>query len=368
MSHRFVARSSLGDFYGCGARARGSPPSAVRGAGLDTGEVSSGSAPAQHHTGGSSSGGAPAVHPRSSSSKRVRRDTPGSGSTHPLGACSLEDSAARIKRSLLASKAISRFARYPDRRPSGLISADDGSLDIRELWLHWGRRMQLTRQQLLQSITEHTVGNRGRRRFFLRSDEDGLTWVSVSGSGSQPPPTTPSRFTSWAAPPHDVDSVASVHEAFLVEAVTVDGSASDVKLDPAVKLESDTEHEGSKPLSNAVESPLVSRSPVLWLPSFSGFFPSVLQRPLISAARLWVPPDQQDGVSPPFATQLDLDLDERALPVSASVADTPVGEDLVDQPQSVSTSAADALEGVFPVHSGPLKATSTQFDSVDVSP
>ena len=51
----------------------------------------------------------------------------------------------------------------------------------------------------------------------------------------------------------DVDSVASVHEEFVVDAVPV-------KLDPAVKLESDPDHEGSKPLSDAV---LVSQLPIL---------------------------------------------------------------------------------------------------------
>ena len=110
--------------------------------------------------------------------------------------------AARSMRSLLVSKAISRFARYPDRRPSGLISADDGSIDMHELWLHWGRHMQHTRQQLSQSITERTFGNRGRRRFLLRSDDVGRTWVSVSGPASRFPRNhrrrPPSRFTSRA--------------------------------------------------------------------------------------------------------------------------------------------------------------------------
>ena len=105
---------------------------------------------------------------------------------------------------------------------------------------------------------------------------------------------------------------------------------------------------------------LVSQLPVLCLPSFSRVFPSFLQRPMISIVRLWV--------HPPFATQLDLDLDENALPVSASVADTLEDDDLVDHSLSVSTVAADALEGVFPVHSVPPEVTSTQFDSVNASP
>ena len=77
---------------------------------------------------------------------------------------------------------------------------------------------------------------------------------------------------------------------------------------------------------------------------------------------------QQDGESSPFATLLDLDLDKNALLVSASVASTPEDENLVDHSLSVSTAAADALEGGFPVHSLPSEATSTQFDSVNASP
>ena len=311
MSHRFVARSSLADFHGCGARVRGSPPGVARGAGVDPGKLSSDRAPVRHDTGGSSKdrehtsgyvhvgtvsdrghagrrAHSPVFHLRTAPPKRVRRDAPGSGAASNndhLAACrpscSLDDSAfppldvaaARIKRSLLVSKAISCFARYPDRRPPGLISADDGSLDIHQLWLHWGRRMHLTRRQLLQSITEHTFGSRGRRRFLLRSDEDGRTWVSVSDPGPRFPwnhrrrPRRDSHCGPSASPQvasfpemilvesdDDVDSVASVHEEFVVDSVSVDGFASDVKLDPAVKLESDPEHEGSKPLSHAVES------------------------------------------------------------------------------------------------------------------
>ena len=66
-------------------------------------------------------------------------------------------------RSLQVSKASScfaRFARYPDRRPTGLTSADDGSLDVNHIWLHWGCHM-----------------NFSRRRFLLRSDQQGRTWV-----------------------------------------------------------------------------------------------------------------------------------------------------------------------------------------------
>ena len=134
---------------------------------MDPGKVSCGRAPVRHNTGGSSKdrehtsgyvhvdtvsdrrhagrrARSPVFHPWTTSSKRVRRDAPGSGAASnivPLEACSPDDSAfpppdvaaARIKRSLLVSKAISCFARYPDRRPSGLISADDGSLDNHEL-------------------------------------------------------------------------------------------------------------------------------------------------------------------------------------------------------------------------------------------
>ena len=93
----------------------------------------------------------------------------------------LDLNTGRTRLSLQVSKAISCFARHPDRPPAGLISADDGSLDVHQIWLHWGRWMNCSRQQLLQCITEHAFGSQGRMRFLLRSDEDcgpGSQWPS----------------------------------------------------------------------------------------------------------------------------------------------------------------------------------------------
>ena len=78
---------------------------------------------------------------------------------------------ARLSRQV--SNAITCFARYPDKRPIGLCCAADGSLDIHQVWLHWGRRMNHSRHQLLQFISENAFGSGGRRRFLLSSDTDG---------------------------------------------------------------------------------------------------------------------------------------------------------------------------------------------------
>ena len=112
--------------------------------------------------------------------------------------------------------------------------------------------------------------------------------------------------------------------------------------------------------------PLVSLSPVLWLQSFSVFFCSFVFAETDDFVRPFLgSPDQQDDAPQPFATQLDLDFNEHALPpVSSSFAGTLVDEDLIDHSQSLSFAAADALGGVFPVHSGAVEATSTQFDPV----
>ena len=145
--------------------------------------------------------------------------------------------------------------------------------------------MNFTRHQLLQCITEHTFGSRGRRRFLLRSDEEGRTWVSVSDPvrrfpwshrrrhrrGTHRGPTAAPQVDSFpdviSVESDDDDdsalaSVASVHEAFVVPCVslqsdvagTVDGIAPDVSLHPEVKLECDSELEGAKPLSVSAES------------------------------------------------------------------------------------------------------------------
>ena len=53
---------------------------------------------------------------------------------------SLDEGDALHRRSLLASKTITSFARYLERRPAGVVPAGDGSLDVDQLWIFWGRR------------------------------------------------------------------------------------------------------------------------------------------------------------------------------------------------------------------------------------
>ena len=93
----------------------------------------------------------------------------------------LDTVAGRTCLSLGISMAISCFSRYPHRRPAGLSVSANGSLDIDQVWLHWGRHQGISRQ-LLHCITAHAFGSEGHRRFLLRSDEDGHTWVSVAES------------------------------------------------------------------------------------------------------------------------------------------------------------------------------------------
>ena len=85
------------------------------------------------------------------------------------------ESDALQRRSLLVSKTVTTFARYPDRRPAGVVPAGDGSLDVDQLWVCWGRRCGFSRTQLLQHIADHAISDNGRRRFLLHSDHDGRT-------------------------------------------------------------------------------------------------------------------------------------------------------------------------------------------------
>ena len=65
----------------------------------------------------------------------------------------------------------SRIARYPERRPAGVVPAGDGSLDIDQVWMG---------TQLLQHVADHAIADSGCRRFLLQSDQEGRTWVSVA--------------------------------------------------------------------------------------------------------------------------------------------------------------------------------------------
>ena len=86
---------------------------------------------------------------------------------------SLDNAASRSRLSLLISKAISCFSRYPRRWPAGSSVFANGPLDIDQVWLRWERHQGISRQQLLQCITAHAFGSEGRRRFLLHSDDDG---------------------------------------------------------------------------------------------------------------------------------------------------------------------------------------------------
>ena len=80
----------------------------------------------------------------------------------------------------MVSKSITSLTRYPERRPAGVVPAGDGSLDVDQLWVCWGRRCGFSRTQLLQHIADHAISDSGRRRFLLHSDHDGRTWVTVA--------------------------------------------------------------------------------------------------------------------------------------------------------------------------------------------
>ena len=101
--------------------------------------------------------------------------------------------------SLQVSKAITGFARYPHKRPRGLHSDLDGSLDIDEIWQHWGRLHGVSKHHMLQFISEHAFSSDGRRRFLLRAV------IPRAGPGCR------SRKVCGASPNLAVHVVASVH-------------------------------------------------------------------------------------------------------------------------------------------------------------
>ena len=93
---------------------------------------------------------------------------------------SVAEGDALRRRSLMVSKSITSFARYSERRPAGVVLAGDGSLDVDQVWVCWGRRCGFSRTQLLQHIADHAISDSGRRRFLLHRDHDGRTWVTVA--------------------------------------------------------------------------------------------------------------------------------------------------------------------------------------------
>ena len=93
---------------------------------------------------------------------------------------SLREGEALRRRSLMVSKALTNFARYPERRPVGITPAGDGSLNIDQLWVCWGRHLGLSCDQILQHVADHSIADNGRRWFLLHSDHEGHTWVTVA--------------------------------------------------------------------------------------------------------------------------------------------------------------------------------------------
>ena len=115
---------------------------------------------------------------------------------------SLDEGDAYRRRSHLVSKTIANFARYPERRPAGVVPAGDGSLDIDQVWIYWGWRMGFSRSQHLQHVADHAIADSGRRRFLLHSDHEGRSWVSVAAPfqthASTPPPRVSPKVSSTA--------------------------------------------------------------------------------------------------------------------------------------------------------------------------
>ena len=202
MSHRFVARSSLGPALpgtrgssnvscsggtpsSCGLPA-GGPRACARDPG--GGPVARGS-PADSGLGvGSSSSGLPAGCPRACvpapDGGQVLPRTRGFAAASDGSQPSSKRARFQVPDACLpptpeVSKAISAFSRYPHRRPAGLCPNADGSLNIHEIWSLWGRFHGVSKNNMLQFIAEHAFHAAGHRRFLLRSDCEGQTWVTV---------------------------------------------------------------------------------------------------------------------------------------------------------------------------------------------
>ena len=139
--------------------------------------------------------------------------------------------------SLQISKAITGFARYPHKRPRGLHSDYDGSLDIDEIWKHWGRHHGVSKRHMLQFISEHAFSSEGRRRFLLRSDHDGRTWVSVTRSlrrfsKRRRQCGCPGASRTLATARDGDDDMLSISSGCSLEAVQATGS-TEVKSEPS---------------------------------------------------------------------------------------------------------------------------------------
>ena len=54
--------------------------------------------------------------------------------------------------------------------------------------------MGLSRDQILQRIADHAIADSGRRRFLLRSDHEGHTWITVAAPTARPARRLRRRF------------------------------------------------------------------------------------------------------------------------------------------------------------------------------
>ena len=96
-----------------------------------------------------------------------------------------------LQRSLRINKAITTFARFLDRRPAGLAAAEDGSLDIHQIWQHSEHQLNLGRQELL-----HEARLRGLWQMaFPSSQRCSRTHLGLSGclAPHATPSTTPGQ-------------------------------------------------------------------------------------------------------------------------------------------------------------------------------
>ena len=174
MSHRFVARSSMGSAL---PGARGPAIASCSGGSSASGGLLPGGSRARVHgaKGGSVDCGSPtgsALQVRSSPGSRSCAPSPGDcdeslpsskRARFQVPIDCLPPTPAESRLSLEVSKAISAFARYPHRRPAGLLPSDDGSLNIHDIWNLWGRFHGVSKHNMLQFIAEHAFHTAGHR-------------------------------------------------------------------------------------------------------------------------------------------------------------------------------------------------------------
>ena len=255
MAHRFVAKSRFGA-TSSSARSSGDQREAVscglhvsgRDSGKASGSVWFEATQSASHSSGNPRVLAPAMGSvalsaklgRGATASQPHDDAPWFPSKRPR--LSLVETAPQptpldSRISLQVSKAITGFARYPHKRPRGLHSDYDGSLDIDEIWKHWGRHHGVSKHHMLQFISEHAFSSEGRRRFLLRSDHDGRTWVSVTRSVRRFSKRRrqcgyPGASRTLATARDGDDDMLSISSGCSLEAVQATGS-TEVKSEPS---------------------------------------------------------------------------------------------------------------------------------------